>query len=121
MTASRQMMPLSLPPPAPLEIHGPQAAENWKRFKQAWTNYALATELNKKDEPVQVATLLTVIGKEAREVFATFSNWTNKGDDAKIKPVLTKFATYCQPRKSIPFECYCFNRRTQQPGETYSV
>ena len=52
-------------------------------------------------------------------MFATFSNWTNEGDDAKIEPVLTKFATYCQPRKSIPFERYCFNRRTQQPGETY--
>ena len=68
---------------------------------------------------VQVATLLTVIGEEALEVFATFSNWTNEGDDAKIEPVLIKFATYCQSRKSIPFERYCFNRCTQQPGETY--
>ena len=30
----------------------------------------------------------------AREVFATFTNWAEEGDDAKIAPVLDKFATY---------------------------
>ena len=65
----------ALPPPSPLDIHGAQAADNWKKFKRAWTNYALAMELNKKAETVQVATLLTVIGEDAREVFATFTNW----------------------------------------------
>ena len=108
----------SLPPPPALEIHDPQAAEKWKKFKLAWVNYALATELNTKSEPVQVATLLTVIGEEAREVFSTFV-WTTDGDSAKITPVLDKFATYCQPCKNIPFERYRFNRRMQEPGESY--
>ena len=108
-----------LPPPQPLEIHDPQAAEKWKKFKRAWINYALATGLNSKDEAVQVATLLTVIGEEAREVFFTFTGWTTEGDEAKIGPVLAKFEEYCQPRKNIPFERYRFNRRSQEPGETY--
>ena len=55
----------TLPPPPPLEIHDPQAAEKWKKLKLAWNNYALATGLSGKTEPVQVATLLTVIGEEA--------------------------------------------------------
>ena len=76
----------TLPPPPPLEIHDSQAAERWKKFKRAWTSYSLATELNKKSEEVQVATLLTVIGEEAREVFSTFSGWAAEGDDAKITP-----------------------------------
>ena len=109
----------TLPHPAILEIHDPQASEIWKRFKRAWTNYALATELNKKPEAVQVATLLIVIGEEAREVFSTFTDWAADGDDAKIEPVLGKFAQYCQPRRNIPFERYRFNLRTQEPGETY--
>ena len=108
-----------LPPPSALEIHDTQAAERWKRFKRAWTNYSLATGLSEKTEAVQVATLLTVIGEEARKVFSTFSDWDNEGDDAKIKPVLDKFEVYCQPRKNIPFERYRFNRRSQEPGETY--
>lgn len=109
----------TLPPPAPLDIHDTNAADKWKKFKRAWTSYSLATELNKKSEPIQVATLLTVIGEEAREVFSTFTDWTNEGDEAKIVPVLAKFEAYCQPRKNIPFERYRFNRRGQESGESY--
>ena len=109
----------TLPAPQPLEIHDPQAAEKWKRFKRAWTNYSLATELNKKSDDVQVVTLLTVIGEEAREVYATFTDWAADGDATKIAPVLAKFEAYCKPRKNIPFERYRFNRRVQESGETY--
>ena len=65
-----------------------------EEVQESVTNYALATELNKKPEAVQVATLLTVIGEKAREVFSTFTDWAAEGDDAKIEPVLAKFAQY---------------------------
>ena len=107
-----------LPPPVALEIHDVQAAERWRRFKTAWSNYSIATGLNTKDESVQVATLLTVIGEDAREVYSTFT-WDAVGDDTKINPVLVKFQSYCQPRKNIPFERYKFNRRAQEGGESY--
>ena len=107
-----------LPVPSPLEIHDAQAAEKWRRFKRMWTSYALATGLGDKTEAVQVATLLTVIGEEAREVFATFA-WDSEEDASKIDKVLTKFEEYCQPRRNIPFERYLFNRRMQEPGESY--
>ena len=109
----------NLPPPAPLEIHDQNAAEKWKKFSLAWNSYSLATELNKKSQAVQVATLLTVIGEEARDVYSTFTDWAEEGDQDKISPVLQKFATYCQPRKNVPFERYRFNRRTQDVGESY--
>ena len=89
-----------------------------KKFKQAWESYSLATELNEKSEAIQVATLLTVIGEEAREVFSTFA-WTTADDSAKINPVLKKFEEYCQPCKNVPFERYRFNHRVQEPGEIY--
>ena len=101
----------ALPPPAPLEIHDSNASEKWKRFMLAWRNYALATELTEKSEAVQVATLLTVIWEEAREVYSTFGGWENNEDQNKIEPVLNKFAAYCQPRKNVPFERYRFNQR----------
>ena len=109
----------TLPPPPPLEIHDPQAAEKWKKFRLAWNSYALATGLNDKTEPVQVATLLTVIGEEAREVFSTFTEWDSDGDQAKIQPVLKKFEQYCEPHRNVLFERYRFNRRIQEAGETY--
>lgn len=89
----------SLPPPAPLELHDQNAAEKWKKFHLAWTSYSLAMELDKKAEPVQVATLLTVIGEEARDVYSTFTDWADDGDKNKIAPVLTTFAEYCQLAK----------------------
>ena len=114
------MAAANLPPPAALDIHNEQAGERWRRFKRAWDSYALATGLTEKAEAVQVATLLTVIGEEAREVYSTFTGWAREGDSAKIGPVLEKFRQYCEPRKNVPFERYRFNRRCQEPGETYN-
>ena len=79
----------------------------------------LLTELGGKPQPVQVATLLTVIGEDGREVYSTFRDWAQDGDDRRILPVLRKFAEYCQPRKNVPFERYKFNKRTQESGESY--
>ena len=69
-------------------------------------NYSTAMELHKKPENVQVATLLTVIGEDAREVYSTFTGWIADGDDSKFELVLNKFAEYCHPHKNIPFERY---------------
>lgn len=109
----------TLPPPPALEIHDANVAEKWKKFRLAWDNYSLATELDKKAEKVQVATLLTIIGEEARDVFSTFTDWENEDSQTKIDPVLQKFAEYCQPRKNFPFERYRFNQRVQEAGESY--
>ena len=90
-----------------------------EEVQMAWTNYAMVTDIDKKPEAVQVATLLTVIGEEAREVFSTFTEWDSEGDNKKINPVLEQLEKYCQPRKNIPFERYRFNSRAQEPGESY--
>ena len=86
MATSYTLLPLPV-----LDIHDSQVAGKWKKFKLAWTNYSLATELIKKTEAVQVAMLLTVTGKETRNVFLTFTNWATEGDNAKIEPVMRKY------------------------------
>ena len=108
----------SLPTPGPLDIQATNVEERWTTFRLAWENYTIATEINKKPDPVQVATLLTVIGEDARTVYSTFS-WSSEDDAKKIDEVIKKFAEYCQPRKNIPFKRYKFNRRAQEPGESY--
>ena len=107
-----------LPPPPILDIHHANAAEKWKKFELAWKNYSRALKLHKEDEDVQVGTLLTVIGPEAQEVYTTFE-WNNDDDKEKIKPVLDQFKNYCEPRKNVPFERYCFYQRSQNIDETY--
>lgn len=101
--------------PPPLDIHDADVAEKWKKFRLAWDNYSLAMELDKKSHGIQVATLFTIIGEEARDVYLTFADWADEDDKTKIEPVLKKFAEYCQPRQNVPFERYRF----KEPGETY--
>lgn len=68
---------------------------------------------------MQVATLMTVIGEDAREVCSTFTDWAEEGDDQKITTVLKKLREHCEQCNNIPFERYRFNRRVQDPGKTY--
>ena len=112
------MMMESLPAPGPLEIHDPNAAELWTTFKQAWEHYSVAKEVSEKSEKIQVATLLTVMGAEARSVFATFK-WDDAANSEKMDLVLKKFDDYCQQKKNVPFERYRFNCRQQENGESY--
>ena len=107
----------ALPPPTSLDIHDSNAAEKWKEFEQAWRNYSVAMKLHQEPETVQIATLLTVIGAEARKVFSTFT--FGEGDPDRIQPVLESFAAYCQPLKNVPFERYRFYSRMQEAGESY--
>ena len=109
----------ALPLPPPLDIQVSNAAKKWKEFEQAWKNYSIAMELHQEPEAAQVATLLTVVGAEARKVFATFTEWASDTDQNKIQPVLQKFAAYCQPLKNVPFERYKFYSRMQESGESY--
>ena len=45
--------------------------------------------------------------------------WSSEGDGKKIEPILQQFERYCKPRKHIPFERFHFNRRCQEPRESY--
>ena len=64
------MASTQLPVPLALDIYNVNAVEKWRKFLNAWSNYALATELGNKPQAVQVATLLTVIGEELAPVIA---------------------------------------------------
>ena len=118
-TQSTMATGFTLPPPPLLEIQDGNVAEKWKKFCLAWSNYALATELNKKSEPVQVATLLTVIGEDARDVYSTF-DWADEANRNKTEPVLQQFANYCQPHRNIPFERYRFKKWAQEASESHN-
>ena len=58
-----------LPAPEPMVCTG-DAVTNWKIFKEAYTDYVTATELHKKEKPIQAATLKTIMGKECGQILA---------------------------------------------------
>ena len=59
-----------------------------------------------------------LVWKTHETSFATFT-WEGADEATKIKPVLEQIAEYCEPRKSVPFERYRINKRTQEAGVLY--
>ena len=80
-------------------------SENWRKFKQPFEIYSIASGLNEKAEEIQVASLLHLVGEEALEVFNTFQ-FAAEDDKKKIKPVCEQFEAYCSPRKNVTYERY---------------
>lgn len=59
-------------PIGPLRLDG-NIAENWPKWKQRWVLYAKASGVDSKDEETQCPVFLHKIGKEALEVYDTFT------------------------------------------------
>ena len=105
----------SLPALHSLEINDSNVAKKWSGW--IWEQYSVASKVNKEEGDVQVAALLTTIGPEARKVFKIWNLSATERKD--IKGFIERFDKYCNPRKNIPFECYLFNSRQQEPGESF--
>ncbi|CAB4009741.1 Hypothetical predicted protein, partial [Paramuricea clavata] len=115
--AKTQTTYFQIPPPDVLNLNDGSTASNWREWKSAWSNYTLATKLDKEDEIRQVATLLAVIGKEAKKLFKTFV-WGSEDDFIKIDLVVKKFEEYCIPRQNVIYERFRLFTRDQGPTET---
>ena len=96
---------------------GDNISANWKKFKQKYVNYEIATGISSKDSATRVATLLTVILNYAIDVFNTLT-WDEEGDDKKIEKVLLKFEKHCEPKKNVRYERCKFFSRAQESGES---
>ena len=109
------MATYQLPSPDPMQCAG-DVATNWRSFKEAYTDYATAIELHKKEKTIQAATLKTVMGKECRQILAQLELSEN---DAKDPPVvLEKLESYFEPSRNILYERFLFHAAEQQPNET---
>lgn len=103
-----------LHPPQPLELNG-NVADQWKRFKQSFNIYRVASGLDTKSKEVQSMTLLHVIGHDAVEVFNTFQ-WTDEECEEcdkhvslhTVNCILKKFENHCLPRKNVTIERHVF-------------
>jgi len=97
-----------LTPPEPLNLEGHSISDNWRRWKQRFEVFSLASGLTDKNAKVQAATFLHVASLEALEVYNTFS-WENEDDKNKVDKIVEKFNTYCTPRKNITWERHVFD------------
>ena len=103
--------------PDPLCLEG-NLAENWRSWSAGFDLFLTASGIDEKDEAVQAATFLHLIGPEARSIYDTFE-FSDPEDRKKLTPLKQKFAAYCKPRKYITFLRHQFFTRTQAHGESF--
>ena len=54
-----------------INMDGINANQEWDVWQKQWKLYSCATEFDEKKEIIQVATLLTCIGPEGRQIYYT--------------------------------------------------
>lgn len=108
------MSDVRLPPPLSLEGN---LSENFKRFKQHWEIYLVASGKDDKEDKVKIATLLNLIGEEGIEIYNTLK----LTDEQKkvYKTVIEELETYFTPKKNVVYERFVFYNRKQEEGETF--
>jgi len=70
--------------PSALSFDG-NTSENWRRFRQQFDIYIIASGSEKKDDAVKIAILLNFAGEDAIEVFNTFQ--FAEGNEKKLNKV----------------------------------
>ena len=109
-------MATNLSQPIPLDLTG-NLAENWKRFKQRFELYNVASGMSLKDDKSQTSMFLHVIGDGALDIYNTFV-FESSGDEMKLEKVMEKFESYCMPKRNVTYERHKFFTRSQHENET---
>lgn len=105
-----------LPVPAPMVVKGDMRG-NWKFFKSQWSNYQIATGLVKKEMPVRLATLLTVMGKDCFQIYENLPLSIQDRED--IDKILEALDGHFMPKTNVIYERYIFNTADQLSNESF--
>lgn len=104
------------PKPQPLQFSAGDPGTNWDTFKEEWDAYEEGSGLKCTSSTERVVTFLRVVGKDALNVYETFT-WSHETDARNINRVIEKFEALCILDKSTRFQRYLFHKREQQLGE----
>lgn len=118
-TTNRTPQVQGIKPPEKLILTG-NAAENWKTYKQIWSNYSIIANLEAREESYRVALFLHCIGPEALKIYNGFS-FEEEGDRQKLEKIMEKFEKYSVGEINETYERYVFNSRNQGPNESFDA
>ena len=90
----------------PMNLSG-NVSDNWQKWKQKWNLYKVASGVNEKNEDIQCAIFLHMIGEDALRMYDTFVFTIEEKN--QIAPLVQKFESYFSPKKNITYERYLFN------------
>jgi hypothetical protein len=99
--------------PEPLDVQKP---EQWPMWIRRFERFRSLTGLDKKNQPVQVDTLLYTLGESAEDILASFS--LSDEDSKKYDTVVAKFQSHFVVRHNVIYERAKFNMRIQEGDES---
>lgn len=106
---------VNLPLPKPIDLDG-DLKVNMKYFIATWTNYSLASGLDKRPQAEQIAVLLSAIGEEA---FKRYENFVlTDADKATAHSLLTAIEKCMVPETNPRYQRAMFNLTTQNENES---
>lgn len=91
------------------------AVNNWEFFRQQWTDYEVATSLDKQEQKIRLATFRSVMGKECLQIFLNLKLSPEERDD--ISECIKALESYFKPKRNVVYERYQFNMCTQNLEE----
>ena len=83
--AYRQLIASNFLLPSSMKCQG-DVAGNWEFFKQQWSDYEIATGLDKREESVRLATLRSAMGRECLQILLNLN--LSEEDKKKIDKCL---------------------------------
>ena len=111
--------------PEPMSFDAPA---KWPEWKERFARFRIATKLHKDDGEVQVASLVYAMGRQAENIFKSFTfdppPAPTDADPNPLDPkdnydvVLKKYDAYFVPKRNTIYERAKFYQRTQEPGES---
>ncbi|KAK9746375.1 hypothetical protein QE152_g6141 [Popillia japonica] len=92
-------------------------AANWRKFRNNYETFMIATGANKKAVEVQAAVLTHCMGEEVRSILDTLDISAEQKQDPKY--ILEVLQQYFIPKTNISIERHRFNSRTQDDNEKF--
>ena len=91
--------------------------DNWKVWKQMWSNYIIIAKLGTQPPEYKVGLFLHCIGVDALKIFNGFQ-FDNPEDRNDLNKIIEKFDQYTIEELNERFERYSFNSRNQEENES---
>lgn len=107
-----------LQPPKPLDISG-DMWRNWKTWKCEFRLFSKATFLNRQPKEVQAATLLMIVGEDARKTFSTFT-FASEDQKQDVDTIIEMFDSFYRPAANLTYE-FVFGTKDQKEGELFNA
>ena len=101
-----------LPPPSRFNSEASDLFTGWQQWLNAFKIYATATELVKKSDEIQRATLLHCFGPATQRIFQTLPGDKKTCDEAEAV-----LENYFAPKRNVVSERYRFRFRAQRRDE----